>query len=161
MGISIDTSDLDRAIRQMSESVKRHRYFREIAMDIAKICRRELYNRTPKKTGKLSKGWFDSSGMRFYITSDGYRVELINPVEYGLAVNNGHYSHNQYNVGGTPYRVKPEHRTVPYYKGNNADTFVYGHFFVEKTVVALENDSRLADIIEAKLQEWFEECCNG
>lgn len=161
MGVSIDTSELNRVMEELSNEVRRNRYFREMAEEIAKICRRELYRRTPKRTGTLAKGWLGNRGMRFYVLKNGYRLELVNPVKYALAVNNGHYSHNQYNVGGEPYRVNPSHRTVPYTMGNNADTFVYGHFFVEKTALALENDSRLTDIIDSKLQEWFEECKNG
>lgn len=161
MGITIDMSDLERALNALADESRLDRYFREIASDIAKICRRELYSRTPKKTGKLARGWLDRNGLRITVTNDGYLLELVNKVEYANAVNYGHYSHNQYNPGGEPYTVNPTHRTVKYYSGNNADTFVFGHFFVEKTTVALYSDSRLTDVIEKKLQEWFEECING
>ncbi len=166
MGITIDTSELTKALNALADTSTLTRYFRRIADEIAQICRRELYTRTPKKTGRLAKGWLERDGLRFRVTHNGYELELINKVEYARAVNYGHYSYNQYNVGGPPWHVNPSHRTVFYdssygEKPNDPDSFVFGHFFLEKAEVALYSDSRLTSIIEKQLQEWFRECTNG
>ena len=135
-----------------------------MAKELAAYCRKELYKRTPKVTGELARGWMRSGGIHIRTTSKGCHIELVNPVEYAKAVNYGHWSHNQFNKGGAPYLVDPSHRTVKWnwFVGEDSDPhFVYGHFFVEKTALALDKSAVVADIIEDHLQEWFEECSNG
>ena len=87
--------------------------------------------------------------------STGYQVELINQVEYATYVNDGHYSYNQFNKGGQPYVVK--NRTVRYYQGNRDKTFVFGVFFVEKSVVEVGN-SRIEQYVFPHIEKWFRWC---
>lgn len=161
MKLNIDLSPMRDALKALSSDKILKAHLKQMAKEIATYCRRELYKRTPKVRGELARGWMRSGGIRIRTSSKRCRVELVNPVEYAMAVNYGHWSHNQFNVGGPPYWVTWSHRTVPYYDGMNNDRFVFGHFFVEKTVLALENSDVVADMIEEHLQEWFEECING
>ena len=131
---------------------------KEATQQLAKELHEMLKTGTPVKTGKLVAGWDNAQNYSYEIkeTKNGYFVELINDVEYALYVNDGHYSYNQY---GGPYEVK--NRTVPYTQGNSDPTFVFGHFFVEKSIVLLENSTTLNVVIEKELDKWFRWCVDG
>ena len=160
MRVHYDMSELEKVVKNLSNSRLIKRHINQMAREIAHFCRDELYKRTPKKTGDLARGWYYSGGIRIIPKGTGCTIELANMVEYANAVNYGHWSYNQFNVPeGPPYLVK--NRTVPYYSGNNADRFVFGRFFVEKTAVALEGNERIIETIAVNLQEWFRECING
>jgi hypothetical protein len=128
---------------------------------LAKELQEMLFKKTPVKTGQLAAGWGGAENYTYKIIEQktGYKIELINRVPYATSVNDGHYSHNQYNVGGDPYVVK--RRKVPYYMGKNDATFVFGHFFVEKSILALENGNQLEVVLYKELEKWFRWCING
>lgn len=135
----------------------------------AQTVARALYNRlkakTPRKTGKLLKGWDNSTTMAFRVRKFkyGYRVELTNDVEYASAVNYGHVSMNQF---GGPYEVK--NRTIktiysdakgaPYDGTGDLKTFVYGHFFVEKAILEMEESTAVKQLMLRCLKAWYEGC---
>lgn len=128
--------------------------------EIARVLLETIKRKTPVVTGELLQGWSDNNiGSLIKVRSNGYEVILVNKVEYASAVNNGHYSYNQYNKGGKPYIVR--NRTVPYdgkFGGNypNADTYVFGRFFVEKSIFELsESKSIIEGIIMEHLQDWW------
>jgi len=125
---------------------------------LAKELQEMLFNETPVKTGQLAAGWGGTENYAYTIKQvrNGYHVDLINRVPYSLSVNDGHYSFNQF---GGPYEVK--RRTVPYTQGNSDSTFVFGHFFVEKSVLKLENSDVLNKLIAKELERWFRWCLNG
>ena len=137
--------------------------FAKVAVkQLAKDLHEMLIKQTPVKTGKLKSGWEESENYAYTIKEmkTGYKIELVNKVEYAVWVNNGHYSRNQWNKKPKkPYRVK--NRTVPYTQGNSDDTFVFGHFFVEKSILLMENDATLNAIIAKELDKWFRWCVNG
>ena len=128
---------------------------------IGKELKEMLVTNTPYKTGKLQKGW-KTSQYKIRDEGDGYSVTLTNKVDYARFVNYGHYSRNQFNPtssGKPPYVVK--NRTVPYTQGNNEATFVFGHFFVEKSMLQLENSKVIESILKKELDKWFKRCANG
>lgn len=137
--------------------------FAKIAVkQLAKDLHEMLKSQTPVKTGKLKSGWDEAENYTYTIKEmkTGYKIELVNKVEYARWVNNGHYSYNKWNVGtNNPYEVK--NRTVPYTQGNSDSTFVFGHFFVEKSILLMENDETLNTIIANELDKWFRWCVNG
>ena len=104
------------------------------ARRIAKELHKHLVSQTPVKTGNLRKMWSAGDNLMFTVNKVGnrYEVVLINKAEYAAWVNDGHYSYNQYNVGGNPYLVV--NRTVLYTRGNKDETFVCGRFFVEDSI---------------------------
>lgn len=122
---------------------------------LARELHKMLVNNTPVKTGRLVSGW-NGNNLSFtaYQYGNGFRVTLTNDVPYAQAVNDGHYSYNQF---GGPYIVK--NRTVKYTRGNSDKTFVYGHFFVEKSTDALTE--KASDIIYPYIAKWFRGCCGG
>lgn len=124
--------------------------------EIAKALHRALLTRTPVVTGNLRAGWSRGENLAFRVTKvkNGYVVELSNDVDYASWVNYGHHSYNQY---GGAYEVK--NRTVKYYQGNNGKTYVYGHFFLEKSILDVEE--QVEQIIHKELQKWLEWCVNG
>ena len=123
----------------------------KVAKELLKLMKRN----TPRDTGKLASGWDTSGNLAFRVQQDsnGYFVELVNAVEYASWVNDGHHSYNQF---GGPYIVK--NRTVKYYHGNKAATFVYGHFFVEKSILELEESKAVKRLVDKCLYAWFEGC---
>lgn len=123
----------------------------KVAKELLKLMKRN----TPRDTGKLASGWDTSGNLAFRVQQDsnGYFVELVNATEYASWVNDGHHSYNQF---GGPYIVK--NRTVKYYQGNKAATFVYGHFFVEKSILELEESKAVKRLVDKCLYAWFEGC---
>ena len=129
-----------------------------LTQEIAKVLHEMLFNETPVKTGNLCAGWGGSENYKYTVTQtpEGFEVELKNEVPYATYVNDGHYSYNQY---GGAYVVK--NRTVPYTQGNSDATFVFGHFFVEKSILKLENSDALKKVLYKELEKWFRWCVNG
>lgn len=130
----------------------------EATRELAKVFQTMLINKTPVVTGQLATGWGGSKNCSYTVKrmKSGFKVEFVNEVPYAKYVNDGHYSYNQY---GGPYVVK--RRKVPYYQGNRDATFVFGHFFVEKSIVELENGIELNKVLRKELEKWFRWCVNG
>ena len=143
---------------RLSNTEKFQEMCRKFVDELAKELREMLFNNTPVKTGQLAAGWGGTENYSYEIKKlkTGYKVTLYNRVPYAKAVNDGHYSYNQF---GGPYVVK--NRTVPYTQGNNGDTFVFGHFFVEKSILLMENDNEINALLEKEFERWFGWCVNG
>ena len=126
-------------------------------MELAEILRKAIQNFTPTDTYRLRNGWVGKYTMTK--TSNGILVSFINDVPYGWAVNYGHYAKNQF---GGPYQIK--HRTVALdgrWGQTKSDMRVYGHFFLEKGVLATEENSQVENIIKNHLVKWWKECFSG
>ena len=158
MKLEWDISELDEFGNRLANTAKFKEYCKRIVKQLAKELQDMLINQTPVKTGQLAAGWggAENSAYKIEELKTCYKVTLYNRVPYANSVNDGHYSYNQY---GGPYEVK--HRTVPYTQGKNDPTFVFGHFFVEKSILLLENSSVLDMILYKELNKWFEWCING
>lgn len=128
---------------------------KEITQKVAKALHARLKEQTPKRTGELRSGWDKSGNLAFRVQSEsnGFFVELRNETKYADWVNYGHHSYNQF---GGPYIVK--NRTVQYYDGKNEATFVYGVFFVEKSILELEESKAVKKLAERCLDTWFKGC---
>lgn len=116
---------------------------REIAIELQDI----LMTNTPVDTGNLRASWGGAeNSFTIKPLKSGYVVTLYNHAanergfKYGLSVNDGHWSKNQY---GGPYR------------------WVVGRFFVEKSIIQAANSNQLETIIMRKLETWWRECFNG
>lgn len=135
-----------------------------LSSEIAEAVQKALMDGTPVKTGKLQSGWL-SGGYVIQKKDKGYTITFLNDTEYAYYVNYGHYSYNQFNVGtNQPYVVN--HRTVPLdpkfgNKYPQDPTYVFGHFFVEHTLLDLCETKKLEQIIIDELQKWWEGCFNG
>ena len=158
MKLKWDFSELEDFAERLSDTPKFQQACKELTKKLAKELQEMLFNKTPVKTGQLAAGWGGSENYAYKIQElkNCYQVTLYNRVPYASSVNDGHYSYNQY---GGPYEVK--HRTVPYTQGKSDATFVFGHFFVEKSILLLENSSELDKILNKELEKWFAWCVNG
>lgn len=113
---------------------------------------KDVKKRTPKKTGKLRNQWdIDNASVVVHEDAKGYYVMLVNTTEYAEWVEKGHYSYNQY---GGAYTVK--NRTVPYFDGNSAPTFVYGVFYLKKTEIEY-NQGKLDTLVSREFNRWLKD----
>lgn len=158
MKLKWDMHELEDFANRLSDTEKFNRACKEVVKKLAKELQEMLFNKTPVKTGQLAAGWGGAENYAYKIVElkTSYKITLYNRVPYAKSVNDGHYSHNQY---GGPYVVK--RRTVPYTQGNADPTFVFGHFFVEKSILTLENSSELEKILNKELEKWFAWCVDG
>lgn len=158
MKLKWDMHELEDFAKRLSETEKFEQACKEVVKKLADELREMLFKQTPVKTGQLAAGWGGAENYAYKIVElkSGYKITLYNRVPYAKWVNDGHYSYNQY---GGAYVVK--NRTVPYTQGKNDPTFVFGHFFVEKSILLLENSSELEKILNKELEKWFAWCING
>lgn len=127
---------------------------REMAETLLEIIRAM----TPTETGRLVAGW-DGNDFLIENTDTGYSISLVNTVPYANAVNNGHMVYNQY---GGPWEVKKRVKVpVPHeMQADKSSYFVYGHFFVERSILMLENSTIAEKILRKHLEQWWEDLFN-
>lgn len=154
MKVKFDFSELREFTETLGTKKNLDKYSKMALREITKEIVDCIKKYTPVDSGVLLKGW-DKRKISIVKQSNGYQVKLVNDVPYALAVNDGHYSHNQYNKGLEPYVV--QNRTVPYYAGCKDETFVYGHFFVEKGIAEYAPKGDLEKIVMRNLEKWWTE----
>ena len=130
---------------------------------LAKKLHTMLIQNTPVDFGTLQTFWRTDENYSYMVTqtNTGFEVTLINRAIYALWVNDGH----KQRVG----------RFIPgYWEGKhfrydpNADEgmvlkkpWVKGRFFVEKSILMVENSDSINKIIEKELNQWFRWCVSG
>lgn len=122
-------SDLDNFIKLATN---------ELAGELMRLA----VNKTPVDSGELRRRWRMT---RVKKISNGYEVRVINPVEYASFVEKGH-------------RQKPG-RYVPAIGKKLKKSFVPGKFFLKKSEIELESNSR--SLIENKLRRFLEDTLNA
>jgi hypothetical protein len=154
MGVKYDFKELNKFLKRVSDPKRLDKRLTVATKNIAKVLHQHLVEQTPVKTGNLKKMWSAGDNLKFTVnrTDTGYEVVLINAAEYASSVNDGHYSYNQYNVGGKPYVVK--NRTVPYRHGGKDKTFVFGRFFVEDSIDLTY--PKVEEIVMKELDKWWD-----
>lgn len=145
----------------------------EATRELAKVFHRMLIDKTPFVTGELKGGWLgDNLQYNVKRLKNGFKVEFVNTVPYARAVNDGHKAYNQF---GGPYPIHEEVSVGPYgklqgrikvktpYEWQKGDPsmFVFGHFFVERSIVELEDGIQLNKVLRKELEKWFRWCVNG
>lgn len=138
-------------------------YMKLATQEIAKKLHQMLITNTPVDFGTLQAFWQTDENYTYLVekTVDGYEVTLINKAIYALWVNDGHRQRpGRFIPGyweGTHFRYDP-----------NADggmvlkkPWVQGRFFVEKSVLQIENSVVIEKIINTQLKKWFRWCVNG
>lgn len=117
------------------------RFAQQATKEIANALREALFQNTPVKTGNLAASWGGEENYSFTVKKlkEGYSVTLYNRAtngkfKYGLAVNDGHWSKNQY---GGAYR------------------WVEGRFFVESSIIQTAESNKLESIVMQELQNWW------
>lgn len=143
MKIKWDLSELTKFAENLSDFEVFDKCARQITKELAKELHEMLFQNTPVKTGNLCAAWGGSENYAYTIKKfgNGYQITLTNNganddgFRYGLAVNDGHYSYNQF---GGPYR------------------WVKGRFFVEKSVLQTANSAQVEQLIMKELQKWWD-----
>lgn len=152
-----EKKELDQFASRLSSVARFDSYVKKASQELARQLRAAIFRKTPVVTGELISGWGgDNLSFHAVKTGNGYKVDLINRVPYALSVNDGHYSYNQF---GGPYVVKNRTVKTVYPGGKSGKTFVYGHFFVEKSIVETEKD--IERIVYPWIDKWFRWCCGG
>lgn len=132
-------------------------HLQNAAKEIAKVLLQHMRKLTPKdKTSQLINGWNGNSFLVRGVTN-GYEVEIVNTAEYAKWVNDGHKAYNQF---GGPYPIHPENRvkvSSPHqWQKGDPTYYVFGHFFVERGIVQLNNTDKIEKIIMKELQKWWD-----
>jgi len=133
---------------------------KKLTKELAKEFLDVISNNTPVKTGKLIGGWLNGSNLSYRVVkvANGYEVTFTNKVEYAKWVNDGHHVKNREDG---PY-LEVHNRTVPYYSGNMSKYFVFGHFFVEKSIEEMIVGTHdMERIMYKHLQNWLKRCAKG
>ena len=127
--------------------------------EIASVLLKAIKSLTPiGETYQLINGW---NGNDFAVrqVNNGFEVLLVNKDPKARWVNDGHRSFNQFNVGtNEPYVVHTRKKVTSPYQWQLGDGthWVYGHFFVERGILQVENTTQVEEIIMKKLQKWWE-----
>ena len=130
--------------------------FKRITKDISKALLKRVKGLTPVDNHELINGW-DGNQFRVTEVEGGYEVEIVNTVDYALYVNDGHKVYNQY---GGPYPIKKriQVRSPHQWQKGDQTYYVFGHFFVERGILQLNNTQEIEGIIMRELQKWWEGC---
>lgn len=140
-------------------------HVRNATQAIAKALHRMLLKNTPVETGNLRKGW-GGENLKFEVIKlkTGFVVRFVNHAKndkgypYAFDVNYGHRVKNT--KGGNYLQVKNRKKVKsPYpWQENTSDMFVYGHFFVERSILEMENYKAVEAAIYNELYKWWEWC---
>ena len=138
-------------------------YIGKVAQEIAKKLHQMLITNTPVDFGTLQAFWQTEENYSYIIEKRGssYEVTLINKAIYATWVNDGH-------------KQRPGRFIPGYWEGNhfrydpNADSgmvlkkpWVQGRFFVEKSILQVENSVVIEKLLNTQLKKWFRWCVNG
>lgn len=131
--------------------------------EIAKLLHKMLIKNTPVDFGTLQAFWETDENYSYLVeqVENGFAVTLINRAMYAKWVNNGHRQRpGRFIPGyweGTHFRYDPTADGGMVLK----KSWVKGRFFVEKSILTLENTSKLNKVIYKELEKWFRWCVNG
>lgn len=131
--------------------------------EIAKKLHAMLIKETPVDFGTLQSFWQTDENYSYLVeqTKNGFEVTLINRAIYATWVNDGHKQHPGRFIPG--YWVGGHFRYDPNADGGMVlkQPWVKGRFFVERSVLKIENSTVVEQIISKQLQHWFRWCVNG
>ena len=148
------------AIERFQYALANDEQLENLMIKITHYCAKKLLDylqiKTPVVTGQLRSGWGgENLACKVHPVAGGYVVKFTNAVEYAKWVNDGHLVRNR---ADSPY-FKVVHRTVEYYDGTMSPYYVYGHFFVEKSIFELTDGNFELDAIANRfLDQWWDWC---
>lgn len=153
MNVKVDFSELSGFIDNLNSS-KLERTLERIAKEISKALLKRMKSLTPVDEYDLINGW---NGNRFAVTKRGnrYEVLIVNTTPYALDVNDGHMVYNQYG-GAYPVKRRIQVRSPHPWQKGDPTYYVYGHFFVERGILQLNNTKEIERIIMRELQKWWD-----
>ena len=138
-------------------------YIEIATKQIAEKLHKMLIKNTPVDFGTLQSFWQTEENYSYVVERKGdvFEVTLINRALYALWVNDGHRQR--------PGRFIPGYWDGKHFRYDpNADggmvlkkPWVKGRFFVEISILEVENSRVIESIIQKQLKEWFRWCLNG
>lgn len=167
MKLEWDLSELTKFANNLGQTAKFEREMKLAAKEIAAELLKRIKTFTPVgDTYQLVNGW---NGNDFAVRNvdGGFEVLIVNKTSYALHVNDGHKAYNQY---GGPYPIHEEVSIGPFgklqgrikvtkahqwQKGDHT-YYVFGHFFVERGILQLQNTTQVENIIMQELQKWWD-----
>jgi hypothetical protein len=126
------------------------------AKRLAKALLKWMKSYTPVgDTYQLISGW---NGNNFAVkkVANGFEVLIVNKDEKALWVNDGHRVRNR--EKGTYLTV---HRRIQVpvahqWQKDASNMYVFGHFFVEKGILRMTENTEIESIIMQELQKWWD-----
>lgn len=155
MKIDWDFSELNKFADNLSNPANFEREMKFATKELASALLRAIKTFTPVgNTYQLVNGW---NGNDFAVkqVEGGFEVLLVNTDEKALWVNDGHKAYNQF---GGPYKIhnRVKVTSAHQWQKGSATYYVFGHFFVERGIVQLNNTKEIEQIIMQKLQKWWD-----
>lgn len=163
MKFNWDFSELTEFAERLTTAEEFDKYVGKVTQEIAKKLHQMLITNTPVDFGTLQAFWQTSENYNYMVEDKGsrYEVTLINKAIYATWVNDGHKQR--------PGRFIPGHWEGSHFRYDPNATegmvlkkpWVQGRFFVEKSILQIENSVVIEKIINTQLQKWFRWCVNG
>lgn len=163
MKLKWDISEWNEFGERVSDTKELDKYLEKATQEIAMKLHQMLITNTPVDFGTLQAFWKTEENYSYIVekTTTGFEVTLTNKALYALWVNDGH-------------RQRPGRFIPGYWEGKhfhydpNADSgmvlkkpWVQGRFFVEKSILQVENSVVIEKIINKQLKDWYRWCVNG
>ena len=149
MKLQWDFSELTQFADRLSDKQEFEAAIMTATQNVSKVLHRYLVKNTPVDTGNLKTMWNAGDNLNFTVkrVNGGYEVTFYNTAsnnkspkypnfQYGLAVNDGHKK-----PGGVGW--------------------VMGKFFVEKSILTVENQKQFEEMIYKELSKWWRKTVNG
>jgi hypothetical protein len=164
MKLELDFSELTEFANELINP-KLEDTFKRITKDIGKALLKRMKSLTPVDEYDLINGW---EGNQFAVkkVANGYEVLIVNKDPKAPWVNDGHMAYNQH---GGPYKIHPhghwsknkprgriQVRSPYQWQQGDQKYYVFGHFFVERGILQLENTDEIEQIIMRELQKWWD-----
>lgn len=149
-----DFSEFTKFGKRLQDTAQFTKNIERIAKEIAKALLKCMKSLTPVDEYDLINGW---DGNKFVVTKNGdsYEVLIVNKTPYALYVNDGHMAYNQH---GGPYPIKRriQVRSPHPWQQGDATYYVFGHFFVERGILQLNNTREVENLIMRELEKWWD-----
>ena len=154
MKFEFDCSELTNFANELKNTSKFDKSMKNTAKEISKVLLKRMKSLTPVDEYDLINGW---DGNKFVVTKNGdsYEVLIVNKTPYALYVNDGHMAYNQH---GGPYPIKRriQVRSPQPWQQGDATYYVFGHFFVERGILQLNNTREVENLIMRELEKWWD-----
>jgi hypothetical protein len=163
MKLKWDFKELTDFAERLTDREELGKHLGKATQDIAKKLHQMLITNTPVDFGTLQAFWKTSENYSYLVedTGSSYEVTLINRAIYATWVNDGHKQRpGRFIPGyweGSHFRYDPNANSGMVLK----KSWVQGRFFVEKSILQIENSVVIEKIINTQLQNWFRWCVNG
>ena len=156
MKVKWDFSEFNEFANNLKNFSRFERELQLAAKEIASVLLKMIKNFTPiGETYQLMSGW-DGNTFAVRRVTNGFEVLLINKDEKALWVNDGHRVRNRKDGEYLTVHHRIKVPTAYQWQKDASDKYVFGHFFVERGILQLNNTQQVEQIIMKKLQKWWD-----